>query len=205
MHRRRKRPGQKTLDFELTKEGKITVNKLDAARRQLETAVTLWFHDGDPVSIHTLLMAAHEILRVLNKEAGGPPMMGEPCPQIREEYTDVWRDLCSASSHFFKHSSRDSTETHYFAPRFNDAFMLDATECYKRLTNNERPLFRIFKWYMRLHVPRLFIEDDPPVNAPDLKAMLKPQFFSALIDIASDPEPLTGQLARLIRLRDLAL
>ena len=36
---------------------KLHVTKLDAARRQLETAITLWFHDGDPVSIHTLAAA----------------------------------------------------------------------------------------------------------------------------------------------------
>src|SRR4051812_2812006 len=98
MHRRKKRPGQKGLDFEPTKDGKIPVSKLDAARRQLQTAVKLWFHDDDPVSIHTLLMAAHEIFRVLNRAQGGPPMMGEPCPQIRDEYTNVWRVLCSESS-----------------------------------------------------------------------------------------------------------
>ena len=83
----------------------------------------------------------------------------------------------------------------------NDAVTLDATDCYKRLTDDEPPIFRIFKWYMRLHVPKLFIEE-PPVHAPDLKRMTKRQFFDALIDIASDPEPLAVQLARLIKLRD---
>jgi hypothetical protein len=29
------------------------VSKLDAAKRQLETAIRLYFSDGDPVSIHT--------------------------------------------------------------------------------------------------------------------------------------------------------
>jgi hypothetical protein len=33
---------------------KVRVTKLDAAKKQLETAIMLYFHDGDPVSIHTL-------------------------------------------------------------------------------------------------------------------------------------------------------
>ena len=33
----------------------IVVTKLDAARRQLRTAIRLWFQEADPVSIHTLL------------------------------------------------------------------------------------------------------------------------------------------------------
>jgi hypothetical protein len=62
---------------------KLSITKLDAARRQLETAITLWFHDADPVSVHTLAMAAHGILRALNKKRGGPPMLGDPSPYIR--------------------------------------------------------------------------------------------------------------------------
>jgi hypothetical protein len=48
----------------------ITVTKLDAARRQLRTALRLWFHDGDPVSIHALLAAAHEIIHRLYRNKG---------------------------------------------------------------------------------------------------------------------------------------
>ena len=33
---------------------KIRIGKLDAARRQLQAAITLWFNDGDPVAIHYL-------------------------------------------------------------------------------------------------------------------------------------------------------
>jgi hypothetical protein len=200
--RRKPRPGQKGLGIELTKEGKIPISKLDAARRQLETAVDLWFHEGDPVSIHTLVMAAHEILRVLNGAANGPPMMGEPCPHIREEYTDEWRELCLASSKFFKHSARDAQETHYFSPRLNDAFILDATETYHRLTDNFCPLFRLFRWYMQIHVPRIFRGMLPPV-APDLSPMTKTEFFTALIEIASDPEPIAEQAARLQQILSL--
>ena len=40
---------------------KLPITKLDAVRRQLETTITLWFHDVDPVSVHTLVMAAHVI------------------------------------------------------------------------------------------------------------------------------------------------
>ena len=32
----------------------LTIPKLEAAKRQLETAIALFFDHGDPVSIHTL-------------------------------------------------------------------------------------------------------------------------------------------------------
>jgi hypothetical protein len=42
----------------LTTDTKIVVTKLDAARRQLKTAIRHGFEDGDPVAIHTLIAAA---------------------------------------------------------------------------------------------------------------------------------------------------
>ena len=126
-------------------------------------------------------------------------MMGEPSPNIREEYTDVWKQLVLRSANFFKHSARDSDEIHYFAPRFNEALILDAIDCYARVSGEVMPVFRLFRWYMRLHVPELF-KEVPPVNAPGLINLSKPEFFEKLIAIASDPAPLAEQLARLIRI-----
>jgi hypothetical protein len=36
----------------------IRIGKLDAARRQLQAAIMLWFTEGDPVAIHTIASAA---------------------------------------------------------------------------------------------------------------------------------------------------
>jgi hypothetical protein len=40
----------------------LAVTKQSAARSQLETAIRLWFYEGDPVAIHTLAVAAHDCL-----------------------------------------------------------------------------------------------------------------------------------------------
>ena len=51
---------------------KVRVTKLDAAKKQLETAIMLYFHDGDPVSIHTLCCAAYSVIHTLNKKRNNP-------------------------------------------------------------------------------------------------------------------------------------
>ena len=56
--------------------GELTVTKLDAAKRQLETAIRLWFHDAHPVSIDTLAAAALQVLVDINTKRGGEPMGG---------------------------------------------------------------------------------------------------------------------------------
>ena len=58
-------------------EQTIIVAKLDAAKRQLETAIRLYFSNGDPISIHTLAGAAYNIVWDVNKKRGGSPMFCE--------------------------------------------------------------------------------------------------------------------------------
>jgi hypothetical protein len=48
----------------------IRVSKLDAARRQLDGAIQLWFSNGDPVAIHALVCAAHQIIQDINEKKG---------------------------------------------------------------------------------------------------------------------------------------
>src|SRR5260370_14040479 len=105
---------------------KLPITKLDAARRQLETAITLWFHDADPVSVHTLTMAAHEILKALNKKRGGQPMLGDPSPYIRRGFEKRVADMFVESSNFFKHGAKDPLTSHYFAPESNQYMIFDA-------------------------------------------------------------------------------
>ncbi len=46
----------------------ITISKLDAASRQLQTAISLWFTSDDPVSVHALAFAAYEVLHTISKK-----------------------------------------------------------------------------------------------------------------------------------------
>ena len=58
----------------MTEFEKISISKLDAACRQLDCAIELWFADGDPVSIHTLACASHQIIHDIKKL--GHPLAG---------------------------------------------------------------------------------------------------------------------------------
>jgi hypothetical protein len=46
----------------------VTVTKLDVAKRQIETAIVLYFAECDPVSIHTLCRAGYDVIHALNKK-----------------------------------------------------------------------------------------------------------------------------------------
>jgi hypothetical protein len=182
---------QKKLPLEITKNNKLPVTKLDAARRQLETAVTLWFHDGDPISVHTLAMAAHEILRAINRSRNGRPMLTEPCEHIRSEYQEAWRELRVASYLFFKHGSKDADEIHHFPPSVNKLVMLDAVEIYQTLTGDHPATLVTFTWYMAEHHPHLFSVQLPALEAGDLdvSGWSKKRFFTEFLPLVGRNTP----------------
>ena len=136
--------------------GTIKATKLDSARRQLETAITLWFNDSDPVSIHTLTAASYEILRDLNKKARGSPM-GRDSDSIKPEFSGQWRKLHSDAENFFKHADKDPHDTFNLAPQSTDIMLLDAVAKYEELSQEKHHLMSMFTLYMALKLPMIFV------------------------------------------------
>src|SRR6266540_690470 len=105
---------------------KITIAKLDAARRQLETAITLWFNDGDPVSIHTLACAAYEIIHVVSKTKNRWQDLLFDSLVIKDEYRNEWTKRLKEPANFFKHARNDPDGSLDFDPAVSEGFILFA-------------------------------------------------------------------------------
>ena len=90
----------------------ITISKLDAARRQLRTAMTLWFGEGDPVSIHTLANAAYEVIHVISKKRNKyrHDLLFDS-DLIKDEYRGEFNKLIKKPGNFFKHAKDDFDDT----------------------------------------------------------------------------------------------
>ena len=55
----------------------ITVDRKESLKRLLDSAVALWFADGEPLAVHLIAMAIHECLQIIGKETGKAPALGE--------------------------------------------------------------------------------------------------------------------------------
>jgi hypothetical protein len=87
----------------------LTTSRLDAARRQLHTAIELWFADGDAVSIHTLAGAAYQTIHELNRHQKGPDLLfGNVC--IREEYRSEFLARMKNETAFFEYANRGKSK-----------------------------------------------------------------------------------------------
>jgi hypothetical protein len=133
---------------------KLTISKIDAAKRQLETVIRLYFSNGDPVSIHTLTAAAYNVIRDINKKRGGQPLLVKEqfLDYIREGHEKEVMDIINAAENFFKHAGRDHEATLDFNPDQSELLILEACSVYYKLSGEFPPLFKLFQgWYIANH------------------------------------------------------
>lgn len=84
----------------------ITVTKIEAAQRQLRTAIELWFSDRDPISAHALAFAAHQVVHDLLRREKRTPQLAFELSDIKPEYrTEITKRLKEAA-YFMKHAER---------------------------------------------------------------------------------------------------
>jgi hypothetical protein len=115
-----------------TKGVKIeSVGKFDAARRQLKTAIRLFFQDWDAVSIHTLAEAAGELLNDLVTAQGKTnPLRQAARDLIKPEYWKEYVAFTNRPKNFFKHADRDADAVLEFSPEG------PSSRCSRRWTMN---------------------------------------------------------------------
>lgn len=88
----------------------IQSTKLDAARRQLETAISLLFSEGDAISIHTLAYAAFGILKDVATHRGVTKVLATAAVLAEAgKKGKFWKGFNRAGN-FFKHADRDPVD-----------------------------------------------------------------------------------------------
>ena len=86
---------------------KLYISKLDAAKRQLEMALNLFFRNGDPVSIHTLVNASQQILQDICNTQGVQGIKVRIMDMVREDKKKEFLIKINAPRNFFKHADKD--------------------------------------------------------------------------------------------------
>ena len=170
---------------------KFTIGKLDAARRQLDTAIDDWFCGGDPVVVHTLACAAYEIIHALSlKRNPNRRDLLFDNDNIKDEHRKEWNDLLRKPWNFFKHADRDGDSVIEFDPRQSEGFILFSIIgiglCGERINTEESA------WTMWLQVQhpefltekgRKFFAENVPVDSLDqAKRMSREEFFHGFCD-----------------------
>lgn len=174
-------------DFDMAKET-IKMGKLEAARRQLRTAISLWFSGGDPVAIHTLAFAAYDVIHTISakRDPNRRDLLFDT-DWIKDEYRRDWHQRVRQEANFFKHADRDGDSVIDFNPTFADWFIffaiLGRELCGEEASTEESA----FMWWFQITRPdmltehgRQFLAEKMPVdNVEYLRTRPKGEFFEA--------------------------
>jgi hypothetical protein len=110
---------------------------LDAARGQLRTAITLWFEGGDPVAVHSLASAAHEIVHALYRQKGLKDLIFDTS-RIAPEAQQKWASSLKKPFNFFKHGRNEPSDaTIEFETQWSVTMMM---ACCKAFTKMGEPM-----------------------------------------------------------------
>ena len=128
----------------------IRVTKIQAAQRQIDAGIRMFFRNEDPVAIHTVAMAGFRILRDLTKKRGPEHPIDSMIKPGKEK--EFWGALNNFSN-FCKHADLDPNGvSSSFREDANDIALLIAATYYRNLGyqwTNEMQF--LWAWYVSLH------------------------------------------------------
>ena len=162
----------------------IVVSKLDAARRQLRVAIDLWFTEGDPVAIHTLALASHEILHRLYRLKGLDDLVFDST-LIKPEYKKAYAHFLRDDSNFFKHAEKDGSDAAAsitFNTASNDMYLVMSVAALQRIGEPLGDQEAALHYWLQCVKPHLFTEDPtqkpvPVEVAVQVRQMSRVEFF----------------------------
>jgi hypothetical protein len=136
------------------------VTKLNAAIRQLDCAITLYFQDGDPVPIHTLACAAHQVVHNINRHNNGPELLFDSLTH-KGRKTQVSKALLHKQYNFFKHADSDPCPNCgiRFDQKLTEIFMLSAIQGVLSISGSINQKESAFVVYVQLHNELLFFQE----------------------------------------------
>ncbi|MCX5818470.1 MAG: hypothetical protein NT047_00930 [Deltaproteobacteria bacterium] len=168
----------------------LDLSKLDAAKRQLEVAIKLYFNFDDPVSIHTLTAAAYNVLKDINKNRGNDPVYIKewfPKHMIRQEKQKEFKILQNQAENFFKHAEKDPGAILFFRPSQTDFLLWETGSLYQRLTGEATPLIRLYRgWFIFHHIDYFELPDDDKNKYEHMRDIFsdRGKYFNELLEVA---------------------
>lgn len=144
----------------MTEIQKIT--KVEAAKRQFNAAIRLYFANEDPIAVHALLAGGLQILTDLGAKKGLKLGIESGIAFIRTERQAEFRRLMRNPQNFIKHADVDGDEDKVleYRPATLEAFLTIAINDYQIYTGQQTPEIRVYKGWFAMHNPETLVEDE---------------------------------------------
>ena len=147
----------------------ITITKLEAARRQLTTAIRLFFNDDDIASIHTLAGAAREIYESYCKAHGIERMFDHIQVANPDKNDKALRHVLNGARNFLKHfdGASDLDAVLEIDDGMNaHTIFIASYDCAMACGTSQPPEVQVFTaWFYGTMYPDF--REDPPTDGGD--------------------------------------
>lgn len=136
------------------------VSKIEAARRQLDTAIYLFFNDMDSISVYALVCASIDILKDLSKDRGLKLATEEFKNTIKPEYQGMFLKMINDPKNFFKHANQKPNSVLNFYPLTGEPLLFIACVTYAQFTNDSTRNMELMCLWEIIHNPQ-YIQSPP--------------------------------------------
>lgn len=145
------------------------ISKLEAAQRQLDCAIRLFFENEDSLAVHTLAHAALRVLLDLYRHRGRDDFHQQLDSLVEERLG--WRGF-NRVPNFLKHADQDPEELlRWHSPEDTFCTLGFAAILYRRMLGRFTPEMRAFdNWITVLHHDEFDLPADPD---PDIEAAFR--------------------------------
>lgn len=137
----------------------LSISKLDAAKRQLETSIRMFLRGEDPVSIHTLAAAAHQVLWDIAKKRNVKSVLKNNS-LVRKEFREEFDRMVAKTENFFKHADRDPDCMLDFNSETTPYFLVDAIDIFQQLDPKPSPIMVVMRVWFVLKYPHIVLNGD---------------------------------------------
>ncbi len=175
----------------------VNLSKIEAAKRQIESAIWLWFVGEDMVSVHTLAASAHRILLEVASIWGASawPTTEAYLPGRTEEGTRVRSDDAVTYFQDAKHE-----ENYQISEQWTELYLFDAVMAYSNLARDHGGSALMSTYVVRFGVqrPDLFLAEafslleekvSKTFNVERLEQLSKIDFLKEFIGFLEQPIP----------------
>jgi hypothetical protein len=140
-------------------KAKIRVNKLEAASRQIDTAIRMTFSNEDPIAIHSIAAASRQIIKDICEIRGDIEGYLRFTNWIAEGHEKEFWNSINRSANFLKHADRDANAIHEMDAEENDFVILLASKWYHDLGCTTSLEMRTFIAWIAMCHPNFLTSD----------------------------------------------
>lgn len=169
-----------------------------AAQSQLETAIWLWFHYGDPLSILALAANASDCYDALGGHAGRRSIY----KAWLTEQSQAFQDRARYVYDFIRHGHKDLKQDTPYSPKQGEMLIVDCIDCHAHLFGDITPMMSAFN--LRLlgegRVDFVTMSDYGAIisklrEIDDSSESARPRFLKAVLDCCKELRA-KGELGR---------